>query len=309
MSLARNGISMSYSASSSSLPIVINTRPIERSALLTHHLQAAGFTVVDIPLLALQLRQISKIDIGLMCDWLTGGYKALVVISPTAAISGLRMWKALEEESLMADNNKLLSATLKARVNNESDSMIIAVGNATAATLLKDTRVKSHNHRVVQPIIASNEGMLVMKEIEQLKAGDKLLVWRGLGGRRLLVNTLKARGVCIDSIAWYENTMQCNALISYQQWLQQFNKPFIVSAAQSKPIVIISSREAFNHWITIVNQPILFDSDIKVVPLKLADFNYVVLGSRLAKIVAEQQLGYWRVESLEPKTILDAIYS
>ena len=86
-------------------------------------------------------------------------------------------------------------------------------------------------------------------------------------------------------------------------------KALIVSAAQSKPIVIISSREAFNHWTTIVNQPILFDSEIKVVPLKLVDFNYVVLGSRLAKIVAEQQLNYWRVESLEPKTILDTIHS
>ena len=124
----------------------------------------------------------------------------------------------------MADSNLLLSAMLKAHVNNESGNRIIAVGNATAATLLKDTRVKSNNHRVLQPIIASNEGMLAMPEIEQLKAGDKLLVWRGLGGRRLLVDTLKARGVRTDSIAWYENTMQCNALISYQQWLQQFDR-------------------------------------------------------------------------------------
>ena len=40
---------------------------------------------------------------------------------------------------------------------------------------------------------------------------------------------------------------------------------------------------------------------------KLSDFAYVVLGERLANLVAEQGLSYWRVEDLAPQTILAAI--
>ena len=43
------------------------------------------------------------------------------------------------------------------------------------------------------------------------------------------------------------------------------------------------------------------------VPLKLSDFAYLVLGERLANMVAKKQLSYWRVEDLAPKTILTAI--
>ena len=43
--------------------------------------------------------------------------------------------------------------------------------------------------------------------------------------------------------------------------------------------------------------------------LQLNDFAYVVLGERLANMVARQQLSYWRVEDLAPATILAAIHS
>jgi uroporphyrinogen-III synthase len=43
--------------------------------------------------------------------------------------------------------------------------------------------------------------------------------------------------------------------------------------------------------------------------LQLTDFAYVVLGERLANMVARQQLSYWRVEDLAPTTILAAIHS
>ncbi|WP_368039515.1 uroporphyrinogen-III synthase, partial [Psychrobacter sp. DAB_AL32B] len=104
--------------------------------------------------------------------------------------------------------------------------------------------------------IANNEGMLAMPEIESLQAGDKLLVWRGLGGRRLLVDTLQARGVHIDSIAWYERTMPIDAMAQYQQWLVQLlvqqSLPQTLSVEQPKPIVIISSGTAFEHWESVV---------------------------------------------------------
>ena len=80
--------------------------------------------------------------------------------------------------------------------------------------------------------------------------------------------------------------------------------------------MVVSSGAAFEHWETIVNAVAEKDPESTankattvIQPLELADFAYVVLGERLANMVAEQQLYYWRVEDLAPETILAAIRS
>lgn len=298
---------MSLSLLSAPLPIVINTRPIERAAPLTCHLQAAGFAVVEIPMLALQPRVTSAADLQLMQQWLAGDYQALVIVSPTAAASGLAVWQTLTNDDKTCDiNNKIVADLAKA------PSHLIAVGEATAA-VLNTAAIPTADYEVLQPAIANNEGMLAMPEIESLQSGDKLLVWRGLGGRRLLVDTLQARGVHIDSIAWYERTMPESASTEYRQWQQQFrvaSKLSLLQPQQPKPIVVISSGTAFEHWQSIVEHAqiqSIESSSTESAALTLTDFSYVVLGVRLAEMVAEQQLSYWRVEDLAPATILAAI--
>src|SRR5699024_704029 len=112
------------------------------------------------------------------------------------------------------------------------------------------------------------------------QAGDKLLVWRGLGGRRLLVNTLQARGVHIDSIAWYKRKMPNDARSQYKEWYAQFVKQ---KTEQPKPIVIVSSGTAFEHWQAIVTEVSAQDLEKRTntekpnhSPLLLNDFAYVV---------------------------------
>ena len=306
--------SQSIDGLSSPLPVVINTRPIERAAPLTCHLQAAGFTVVDIPMLALQPRPVTDVDMSLMRQWLAGKYQALVIVSPTAAASGLAVWQTLAHENKNDDVNNQSVVSLP-----KPPSHLIAVGEATAA-VLNNVALPSISYQVLQPTIANNEGMLVMPEIEGLQAGDKLLVWRGLGGRRLLVDTLQARGVHIDSIAWYERTMPATASAQYQHWQQQFHISTNTLIQRPKPVVIISSGTAFEHWLSVVEQAQAIDADSNtnlntntnlnpVTALKLSDFSYVVLGARLADMLAERSLSYWRVEDLAPATILAALQS
>lgn len=314
-------IANSQSNNESSLTqVVINTRPVERAAALTDHLQAAGLTVVELPMLTLQSRPTPEQDMTLMRQWLAGDYKALVIVSPTAAASGLAVWQALEDERQAQNhdndnNNERKDIAINAL---QAPSYLIAVGEATAS-VLNNAKIEASNYQVLQPHIANNEGMLAMPEIERLQAGDKLLVWRGLGGRRLLVDTLLARGVHIDSIAWYERIMPVEAMAQYEQWLQGVlarNGMQDTSASQPKPIVVVSSGTAFEHWESIVravaekalNQETARENPA-ILPYKLSDFSYVVLGERLANMVAEQQLSYWRVEDLAPETILAAIHA
>ena len=336
MSSTSTQVTSSYNSSSgksASVPqIVINTRPTERAAPLTHHLQAAGFTVVEIPMLALQSRPTTDDDMALMLAWLTGQYKALVVISPTAATVGLDVWRALvcnEYDDRSSTGEELKRLEFEQPKTRQADiifepliapSQIIAVGQATA-TVLNQAKIEPTSYQVLQPEVANNEGMLAMPEIESLQSGDKLLIWRGLGGRRLLVDTLQARGVHIDSIAWYERTMPIDARSQYQQYQRDFfahNKEKNAQSNQSKPIVVVSSGVAFEHWKhivegaqveTLVPKP---DTDAieyaeESLPLALSDFVYVVLGERLVKMVAAEHLRYWRVEDLAPDTILSAI--
>ncbi len=306
--------------------VVINTRPVERAAPLTQHLQAAGLTVVEMPMLTLRPRPTTDIDIALMRQWLAGEYKALVIVSPTAAASGLAVWQSLdhkykEHEYKAEDSSDKYEQNLLEGLSLPSP--LVAVGEATAAEF-SQVRIDTTNYQILQPETANNEGMLAMPEIDSLQAGDKLLIWRGLGGRRLLVDTLQARGVHIDSIAWYERTMPIDALTQYQQWQQAFlthsTASDIALPKQPKPIVVISSAAAFEHWSSIVNdeqsktlkkeQNSDAVADIEQrLSLTLKDFSYVVLGERLANMVAAQQLSYWRVEDLSPATILSAIHS
>ncbi|OLF38756.1 uroporphyrinogen III synthase [Psychrobacter sp. C 20.9] len=302
--------------------IVINTRPIARAAPLTNHLRAAGFTVVEIPMLTLRPRPTTGDDLALMRAWLAGEYKALVIVSPTAASLGLKVWQSLvhnehDDSGDTKTENKAADRGHKALV---TPSPLIAVGQATAAAL-NQAKIDATNYQVRQPKVANNEGMLAMPEIECLQSGDKLLIWRGLGGRRLLVDTLQARGVHIDSIAWYERSMPTEAMTQYQQWQKDFfvcNQTTNTTPKQAKPIVVVSSGAAFEHWTSIVqgarekmsepkrSNDIMTDARDNL-PLTLADFSYVVLGERLANMVAAQRLNYWRVEDLAPDTILSAI--
>lgn len=309
MSMSRASSSQLTDFSTSSPAVVINTRPVERAAPLTEYLQAAGLTVVDIPMLTLQPRAVSDADIELMRRWLAGDYQALVIVSPTAAASGLAVWQALAQEKQQADTNKPSGTIANELGASTAPSHIIAVGEATAS-VLQDPKLHP-NYQVLKPIIANNEGMLAMPEIEHLQAGDKLLVWRGLGGRRLLANTLKERGVQIDSIAWYERTLPVDASANYQQWHSRFTARD-EEQPLSKPVVIVSSGTAFEHWASVVaqKQASVSDSGLEQASaLTLSDFNYVVLGERLTNMLAEKQLRHWRVEDLSPATILDAIQS
>lgn len=305
--------------------IVINTRPVERAAPLTHRLQAAGLTVIEMPMLTLQSRPTTDSDKMMMRQWLAGEYQMVVIVSPTAAASGLAAWQALARAHKMLDGIDN-AADIAMFEGLKAPSLLIAVGDATAAVLNR-AKLDTTVHQVHQPKVANNEGMLEMPEVERLQAGDKVLIWRGLGGRRLLVDALQARGVHIDSIAWYERTMPADATFQYQKWQQGFLTQKVAQditlSERAKPIVVVSSGTAFEHWTHVVNEVAVNFSTQKsaiselsnlttgmVEPKKaltLSDFTYVVLGERLTNWMADQQLSHWRVDDLAPDTILTAI--
>lgn len=296
-------------ATTSSARMVINTRPIERAAPLSAALAASNHSVVELPLLALQPRQACLHDEVLMQKWLRGDYAVTVVVSPTAAAMAIAYWQQAQPKIDLGPKvtDRGIGAVLQ-------PSHIIAVGDATAAVL------RQHGLRVEQPLIANNEGMLQMPLIAELEACDQVLMWRGLGGRRLLVDTLRERGIQVDSIAWYERVWPPASALLYQRWLTGYwstQQTMPAHMTAQAPIVIISSGAAFAYWQRLVTttaaivaeppQTEHLTNNETNFALKLADFDYIVLGDRLAGILHDHQLPYYQVESLDPATIVTAV--
>ena len=294
-------------ATTSSAKIVINTRPIERAAPLSAALAASNHSVVELPLLTLQPRQASHHDELLMQQWLRGEYAVTVVVSPTAAAMAIAYWQQAQPQIDLG-----VKVTDRGIGTILQPSHIIAVGDATAAVL------RQHGLRVEQPLIANNEGMLQMPLIAELEASDQVLMWRGLGGRRLLVDTLRERGIQVDSIAWYERVWPPASALLYQQWLTNYwsiQQAMPAHMAAQAPIVIISSGAAFAYWqrlvktttAIVIEQTEHLANNETNFALKLANFDYIVLGDRLAGILHEHQLSNYQVESLDPATIVAAV--
>ncbi len=258
--------------------IFINTRPVERGVALSSALQTSrkDIKVISLPLLEmipLVSQQINKNYFYNLSN-LKNFYKILIVISPTSAQLGLQY---LQQLSIKIANT----------------TKIIAVGNATAQIL------SEQGINALTPKMSNNEGMLAMDCIKNLTQGDKVLIWRGQGGRKLLIETLKKRGVQIDIVELYQRKLPKNANLQYQQLLTK-NSP---NPNFSLVTVLISSGESLQNWQKIVTQAHENNPNAPI----LSDFYYLPLGERLAKILENYQLNYTQIDDLQPNTILQAI--
>ncbi|WP_230655705.1 uroporphyrinogen-III synthase [Psychrobacter sp. I-STPA10] len=261
--------------------LFVNTRPSERGSDLTDKLSAAGMDVVDLPLLSIQPLPFDAPDAQKMQQLLVGSYRILVVISPTAARMGLAQCPQ----------------------DYVPDCVVIAVGEATANVL------RQRGWQVQCPDESSNEGMLNMPMIQQLQSDNGVLIWRGAGGRRLLVDSLQERGIQVDIIEWYVRCCPKSLTQDYQQLCQK------ITEQQYNPIVVlISSGEAFLHWQTVVNHTTpctvhssTFAYNIETLSLDLDNFFYLVLGERLSRQVKALGLRYMSLDNLHSTHVLQQL--
>ncbi|MFC0819964.1 uroporphyrinogen-III synthase [Moraxella marmotae] len=241
------------------LPILINTRPQHRGDAIR---QMADMQVLDLPLLEIVSLSITQDEQEMMKSWLAGDHAALVIASVEAA----RRAVAWLDKA--------------AHWQTTQQSPIIAVGAATAKVLT------ARGLSVILPQTANNEGMLALPQIDALTAGDRLLIWRGVGGRRLLHDTLVARGVQVDAVCWYERRVPKDLPQAFAQLQLYDNK---------QPIyVIISSQMAFESWCSLP---------------QLNCVHYLALGERLCRLVktAKPASAVSQIDTLNPDDIRRAI--
>ncbi len=218
------------------LPILINTRPAHRGDAIR---QMTGVTVVDLPLLEICSLSISECEQAMMMQFCQGAYDALVITSVESARRALGYLR-----------------THQVDVPTLPNTPIIAVGAATAQVM------QAYGFDVILPQTANNEGMLATPQIASLTTHDRVLIWRGIGGRRLLHDTLTAQGIHIDAIEWYERATPPDLLDNFAA---------ILPALPSHAHVIISSEMAYQAWASL--------------PHAETRYHYLALGERLARII------------------------
>lgn len=189
---------------------ILNTRPAQQAANLSHALREAGARVSELPLIAIKPRALPALEQRLLME--LNSYQAVFFVSTNAAHYGLEA---------VANYWPQWPYQLPA----------YAVGEGTAAPLREAGLI------VHLPESSDSEGLLSMPEWLH-PANQRVLVMRGVGGRELLRETLRARGAHVDILELYQRELPDHAFAQYPA----------VSAVDA---VILTSPDALRHWLLV----------------------------------------------------------
>jgi uroporphyrinogen-III synthase len=154
--------------------VILVTRPVHQSAALAEGIRAAGGEALLFP--ALEIVPVDPHSLASLLFRLSD-YDMAIFISPNAARFGMA---AVREAATLPDEIE-----------------VFAVGPGTAKTL--ETLGLSG---VTVPPGQDSEALLALPQLEQV-AGKRIAIFRGVGGRPLLADTLRSRGAAVDYVECY----------------------------------------------------------------------------------------------------------
>lgn len=268
--------------------IVINTRPAERAAKLTQFLRGHGATVVELPLLALAATPLTFTEqqalVELLVPQSLPAYQAVVVVSEAAVDFTLQAMQALSLQQAMP--NAL--------------PPFVCVGQKTADYLTQRWQaqfgVTPSTCYPPLPEQQNNIGMLQLSLVQGFKSGDRVQVWRGVGGREVLIDALRARGITVTLINSYQRQLPATTIVQFSQ----FYAKFLLKPPPTPIWVLISSLAAWQNWFKLLQEA--------VTPVSPNVFNYVALQTRIGEhIRAHSDACVHVVDDLQPTTIWQAL--
>lgn len=245
------------------------TRPIRQNDALVRQLRALNAEVIAIPLLAIEpLRepaQRQKIDAQLRnlphCQ-------LAIFISQNAA-------------------EQVLQALAARGLTWPAHIRAFAIGSATTAFLAE------HGIAAISPLQMNSEGLLALPALQNINdqhiSGQRCIIFRGLGGRETLAQTLRERGADVAYCELYRRELPATATAQWTNWKSEL---------QNTPaLVCINSVETLQHLQAVDQHAISRDNLTLIVP-----------GERVAR--AATAIGFHRVRIANDATdnaMLEAI--
>lgn len=246
---------------------VINTRPADRAAALTDALQQAGHAVAELPLLqldALPLNALLSDQLGQIVQ-----VQCVIVVSPTAAEIGLVY---LRQSGINVQQLAL---------------QWIAVGQGTAQVL------QEAGLPVVVPELETSEGVLALQGVIDPHVVQQVMIWRGIGGRELMLRSLDEQGYVVHNLLLYQRGLPACAFKQFRQL-----------CGQAPAVLLLSSGESWRYWQQLARQ---------AAPESLNVSHVLVLGERVYHMVQQaMQLQHpapqvIQLASLRPESVLAAL--
>lgn len=236
---------------------VLNTRPQEQATHLSQAIQAAGGVAIELPALAIQPTQ----------DWL-----ALLPDLQTV------------HQSIFVSANavKLCFEQLQhAKIQWPSTIEVIAIGQGSAALL---RQFKIHVHTI--PKSPDSEHLLALPNLQQPQQ-QKILLFKGKGGRPLIEESLLQRGAELVTVE------------VYQRVLPKINPQFVKSIWRDDlvDIILLTSEQSMHH---------LFQLFPKDAYSWLRNKTCLVISERLAQ--SASSLGIKHIIRTPPEGIMNALF-
>lgn len=248
----------------------LNTRPMDRAQPLTLVLEQAGWHVDELPLLELIPVPVSEQDQQLLMNLAVQPPRVIVVVSPTAAQWGLQALAEL----------KLNVAALPIRW--------LAVGHSTAHVL------KTAGISADVPELETSEGMIASSTLSELIVGELVMVWRGIGGRELVQESLLSRGVRLQVLNLYQRQLPESSKALWVNYCATTCNSINKYDKHQPDVVLLSSGESWRYWRELAGEQAL-------TPWLL------VMGQRLMDEVAPLTSQVRRITSLQPQYILEVV--
>lgn len=257
-------------------PLFINTRPRHKA------LGNLPIATTDLPLLFIRhFDKLTEAQQADMREFIAGGIGVLVVVSVEAVRCAIRFLKAHGIDHATALPHR---------------PCVVAVGKPTAIAL------RAFGFVVITPaeygLPMSNEGMIQLPIFEGMGQGDKVLIWRGVGGRRLLADELTKKGVSVRAVAFYERGTPPKLSANFHQLMSRHG-------TCSPMFVLITSEMSLDAWRGACDE--FIQSGGGFLPQNMI---YLTLGERLS---AKAQTHYPKsrvqcVANLDNDTLSQAIH-
>jgi uroporphyrinogen-III synthase len=248
----------------------LNTRPTDRAQPLTLALKQAGWHVDELPLLELIPVPVSEQDQQVLRNLAVQPPRVIVVVSPTAAQWGLH---ALAELKLNVE-------ALPIRW--------LAVGHGTAHVL------KTAGISADVPELETSEGMIASSTLQELVIDELVMVWRGMGGRELVQESLLSRGVRLQVLNLYQRQLPESSKALWVDYCATKRDSIKKYDKHQPHVVLLSSGESWRYWRELAGEQALM-------PWLL------VMGQRLMDEVVPLTSQVRRITSLHPAHIVDVV--
>lgn len=209
---------------------IINTRPKYQATTWSKQLKALGATVSDVPAIEI---------VATKQNWMS-------MILPIHQFDHIIFISSNAVDYFMPALPKL-NIELK-------QSQISTIGKQTAMRLA-DHSIKSHF-----PSVANSEHLLAMPHLHNVNR-QNILVVKGVGGRRLLANTLRRRGAIVKQINVYRRICPKPPINIDNLWQDRKEK-----------IILVTSKVAIDHLFQMMNN----------YHLSLQQATWLVLSQRIA---------------------------